>query len=45
MRSRQNKDCDMKQRFDNGRDWFIDKKFGLFLHGGLYAIPAWQEQR
>lgn len=44
MRSRQNKEYHMKQRFGDGRDWFLDKKFGLFVHWGLYAIPAWQEQ-
>ncbi|HUX49954.1 MAG TPA: alpha-L-fucosidase [Spirochaetia bacterium] len=32
------------KRFGDGRDWFFDKKFGLFVHWGLYAIPAWQEQ-
>jgi alpha-L-fucosidase len=32
------------QRFGDGRDWFFRKRFGLFLHWGLYAIPAWHEQ-
>lgn len=45
MRSRHNKECDMKQRFGDGRDWFLDKKFGLFVHWGFYAIPAWHEQQ
>ena len=31
-------------RFHDGRDWFFEKRFGLFLHWGLYAIPAWHEQ-
>ncbi len=31
-------------RFGDGRDWFFEKRFGLFLHWGLYAIPAWHEQ-
>lgn len=25
-------------------DWFATRKFGLFLHFGLYAIEAWHEQ-
>lgn len=32
------------QRFGDGRDWFFEKRFGLFLHWGLYAIPGWHEQ-
>ncbi len=31
-------------RFHDARDWFLQKRFGLFLHWGLYAIPEWQEQ-
>jgi alpha-L-fucosidase len=31
-------------RFHDRRDWFLQKRFGLFIHWGLYAIPAWQEQ-
>ena len=31
-------------RFGDQRDWFFDRRFGLFLHWGLYAIPAWHEQ-
>jgi alpha-L-fucosidase len=34
----------MIPRFGDGRDWFFEKRFGLFLHWGLYAIPAWHEQ-
>ena len=30
--------------FNDGRDWFLRKRFGLFIHWGLYAIPAWHEQ-
>jgi len=30
--------------FSDGRDWFFEKRFGLFIHWGLYAIPAWHEQ-
>jgi alpha-L-fucosidase len=32
------------QRFGDGRDWFFEKRFGLFVHWGLYAIQGWHEQ-
>ena len=32
------------KRFADGRDWFFEKRFGLFVHWGLYAIPGWHEQ-
>lgn len=32
------------RRFGDGRDWFFERRFGLFVHWGLYAIPAWHEQ-
>jgi len=32
------------KRFDDGRDWFFQKRFGLFVHWGIYAIPGWHEQ-
>jgi alpha-L-fucosidase len=31
-------------RFGDGRDWFFEKRFGLLLHWGIYAIPGWHEQ-
>jgi len=31
-------------RFNDGRDWFFEKRFGLFIHWGLYAVNGWQEQ-
>lgn len=34
----------MIRRFNDGRDWFFEKRLGLFVHWGLYAIPAWHEQ-
>ena len=34
----------MIQRFGDGRDWFLEKRFGMFVHWGLYAIPGWHEQ-
>ncbi len=32
------------RRFGDGRDWFFGQRFGMFVHWGLYAIPAWHEQ-
>jgi alpha-L-fucosidase len=32
------------ERFGDGRDWFFEKRYGMFVHWGLYAIPAWHEQ-
>jgi alpha-L-fucosidase len=32
------------KRFGDGRDWFFQKRFGLFVHWGVYALPAWHEQ-
>lgn len=32
------------QRFGDGRDWFFERRYGMFVHWGLYAIPAWHEQ-
>ncbi|MEK3909796.1 alpha-L-fucosidase [Paenibacillus sp. FSL H7-0331] len=34
----------MISRFNDARDRFFDMRFGLFIHWGLYAIPAWHEQ-
>ena len=31
-------------RFGDGRDWFFAKRFGMFVHWGLYSIPGWHEQ-
>ena len=33
-----------KKIFNDGRDWFFEKRFGLFIHWGLYAVNAWHEQ-
>ncbi len=30
--------------FGDGRDWFFKKRYGMFVHWGLYAIPAVHEQ-
>lgn len=34
----------MNSRFHDSRDRFFDYRFGMFVHWGLYAIPAWHEQ-
>ncbi len=34
----------MRTRFNDGRDWFFEKRFGMFVHWGLYAIEGWHEQ-
>ncbi|MHC4873116.1 MAG: alpha-L-fucosidase [Planctomycetota bacterium] len=32
------------KRFGDKRDWFFEKRFGLFIHWGLYAINGFHEQ-
>ncbi len=34
----------MATQFGDERDWFLEKRFGLFVHWGIYAISGWQEQ-
>jgi alpha-L-fucosidase len=31
-------------RFGDGRDWWFEKRFGLFIHWGIYSINGWHEQ-
>jgi alpha-L-fucosidase len=31
-------------RFGDGRDWWFQRRFGLFVHWGLYSINGWHEQ-
>ena len=31
-------------RFGDGRDWWFQKRFGMFVHWGLYAINGLHEQ-
>lgn len=31
-------------RFGDGRDWWFEKRFGMFIHWGLYSIDGWHEQ-
>ena len=33
------------KKFGDGRDWFLEKRFGLFVTWGLYSIEGWQEQQ
>ena len=35
---------DRLSRYGDGRDWFFRRRFGLFLHWGLYALNGWHEQ-
>jgi alpha-L-fucosidase len=32
------------KKFGDGRDWFFEKRYGMFVHWGLYSIPGWHEQ-
>ena len=33
-----------KKKVDNGRtDWFVHDRFGMFIHWGLYSMPARHE--
>ena len=34
----------MIRRFGDQRDWFFEHRMGMFVHWGLYSIPAWHEQ-
>ncbi len=31
-------------RFGDRRDWWFQKRFGMFVHWGLYSIPGYHEQ-
>ena len=31
-------------RFGDGRDWFFYRRYGMFVHWGIYSIPGWHEQ-
>jgi alpha-L-fucosidase len=31
-------------RFGDGRDWFFERRYGMFVHWGIYSIPGWHEQ-
>ena len=32
------------QRFNDARDWFFQKRFGFFVHWGIYSVGGQQEQ-
>lgn len=32
------------KRFGDGRDWFFENRYGMFVHWGLYSILGWHEQ-
>lgn len=32
------------QLFNDGRDWFFKRRFGLFFHWGIYAVGRFHEQ-
>ena len=34
----------MIRPFGDGRDRYFTERLGMFIHWGLYAIPAWHEQ-
>lgn len=37
-------DIEKVKRFGDERDWFFEKRYGMFIHWGLYSIPGWHEQ-
>lgn len=32
------------KKFKDGRDWFFEKRFGMFIHWGIYSLTEWHEQ-
>lgn len=32
------------KKFGDARDWFFSKRYGMFIHWGIYSIPGWHEQ-
>ena len=42
----QNQEVDIRPipRFGDGRDWFFERRYGMFVHWGLYSISGWHEQ-
>ena len=34
----------MEQKFRDSSGLFFEERYGMFIHWGLYAIPAWHEQ-
>lgn len=47
LESRSSYSSDMplkKTIFNDDRDWFFQKRLGLFVHWGIYSVNAWHEQ-
>ena len=35
-------------RFNDGRDWFLEKRYGMFIHWGIYSVGGrseWEMQK
>ncbi len=32
------------KHFGDGRDWFFENRYGMFIHWGIYSINGWHEQ-
>jgi len=39
-----NRGRNMKKYFNDERDVFFEKRFGLFIHWGIYSVAGWHEQ-
>jgi len=33
-----------KEDFDKRMKWWREARFGMFIHWGIYAVPAWSVQ-
>jgi hypothetical protein len=31
-------------RFNDSRDWFMEKRFGLFAHWGIFSVAGWDSE-
>ena len=31
-------------RFNDGRDWFLQKRFGMFAHWGIFSVAGWDSE-
>lgn len=32
------------KHFGDGRDWFFENRYGMFIHWGIYSVDGWHEQ-
>ena len=32
------------EKFNDGRDWFFEKRYGMFVHWGIYSVNGFHEQ-